>query len=71
LKADSQLRDLIRDRRLWHRGEPDLIEHLQNANAEIDAQESKMRLVKRTDSLKIDLAVCLSMDCYELLRLNL
>ena len=71
LKADSQLRDVIRDRRLWHRGEPDLIEHLQNANAEIDAQESKMRLVKRTDSLKIDLAVCLSMCCHELLRLNL
>lgn len=71
LLADSQLRDLIRDRRIWHQGEPDLREHLNNANAEIDPQDHKMRLVKRTDKMKIDLAVDLSMGTYELLRLNL
>jgi phage terminase large subunit-like protein len=71
LIADSGLRDLIRDRRFWHRNEPDLIEHLGNANAKIDDQDSKIRIVKRADRLKIDLAVAASMCCHELLRLNL
>jgi len=71
LKSDSQLRDLIRDRRYWHRGEEDLREHIQNANAELGAQDQKIRLVKRSEQQKIDLAVCASMMSYELLRLNL
>ena len=72
LIADSQLRDLIRDRRLWHRGEPDLRDQVQNANAQPDEKnDSKMRLVKRVENLKIDLAVCLSMCSHELMRLNL
>jgi len=71
LVADSQLRDIIRDRRFWHRGEPDLLEHMQNANAKIDDQDSKIRIVKRADRLKIDLAVAASMGSHELLRLNL
>ncbi len=71
LKADSQLRDLIRDKRFWHRGEEDLTEHMGNANAKMDDQDSKIRLVKRAQRLKIDLAVCASMGSYELLRLNL
>lgn len=71
LKADSQFRDLIRDRRFWHRGEPDLRDHVQNANAKLDDQDSKIRLVKRAERLKIDLAVAASMGSHELLRLNL
>lgn len=71
LLADSQFRDLIRDRRFWHRGEEDLIAHLQNANAKIDEQDSKVRIVKRVDRLKIDLAVAASMGCHILLYLNL
>jgi phage terminase large subunit-like protein len=71
LLADSQLRDLIRDRRFWHRGEPDLIDHLQNANAKLDEQDSKVRIVKRVDRLKIDLAVAASMGAHTLLKLNL
>ena len=71
LIADSQLRDLIRDRRIWHRGEPDLREHIQNANAKVDAEDHKVRIVKRIEKLKIDLAVAMSMGCHELLRLNL
>lgn len=71
LKADSQFRDLIRDRHFWHRGEVDLREQVQNANALLDSQDSKIRLVKRADNLKIDLAVCASMGSFELLRLNL
>lgn len=71
LLADSQLYALIRDRRFWHRGEPELREHISNANAKLDDQDSKMRLVKRNENLKIDLAVAASMGSYELLRLNL
>jgi len=70
-RADSQLRDLIRDRRIWHKGDVDLTAHLQNSNAKIDDQDSKIRLVKRVEHLKIDLAVALSMAGHELLRLNL
>jgi len=71
LVADSQFRDLIRDRRFWHRGEANLTEHIQNANAEIDKGDRKIRLVKRVENLKIDAAVCASMGSYQLLRLNL
>lgn len=71
LIADSQLRDLIRDRRFWHRGEPDLIDHFGNANAKLDEQDSKIRLVKRVDKLKIDLAVAASMASNTVLYLNI
>jgi phage terminase large subunit-like protein len=71
LIADSGLRDLIRDRRFWHRNEEDLIEHFKNANAKLDEQDSKIRIVKRADRLKIDLTVAASMCSHELLRLNL
>lgn len=71
LVADSQFRDLIRDRRFWYRNEADLVEHLQNANAKIDENDSKVRIVKRVDRLKIDLAVAASMACHNLLYLNL
>jgi hypothetical protein len=71
LLADSQLRDLIRDRRFWHRGEAEMRDHFNNANAEIDREDHKIRIVKRTERLKIDLCVAPSMGSYELLRLNL
>lgn len=71
LIADSQFRDLIRDRRYWHRGESEMTEHVQNANAEIDKEDRKIRLIKRVETLKIDLAVCGSMGSFQLLRLNL
>lgn len=71
LLADSQLRNLIRDKMIWHRGEVDLLEHAQNADAKIDSEDRKIRIVKRADNLKIDLLVCISMGSYEVLRLNL
>lgn len=71
LFADSQFRDIIRDRMFWHRGESDFRDHIQNANAEIDKEDHKIRIVKRTEKMKIDLAVAASMCSYELLRLNL
>lgn len=59
LKADKQLYDVIRDRRIVHDGNPDLAEHVANANAKTEGD--KLRIVKRSDRLKIDLAVCASM----------
>ena len=71
LNADSQLRSMIRERKLWHRGEHELREHIHNSDAKIDPEDSKIRIVKRAEKLKIDLAVTTSMGGYEVLRLNL
>jgi len=71
LLSDSQLRDVVRDRRLWHRGESDLRDHTQNADAKIDSEDHKIRIVKRAENLKVDLLVTTSMGSYEVLRLNL
>lgn len=59
LKADNQLRIVIKQRRILNDGNPDLREHLQNANAQIVGD--KLRIVKRAEHLKIDLAVATSM----------
>jgi phage terminase large subunit-like protein len=71
LIADSAFRDMIRDRRIWHRGEADLAEHINNADAQEDKEDRKLRIVKRAEKLKVDLAVCGSMMTRELMRLNL
>lgn len=72
LVADSMLRDKIRDRRIWHKDQKDLTEHIYNANAKTDEKEDrKIRIVKRSENLKIDLAVCLSQATHEIMRLNL
>jgi len=72
LIADKGLYDLIVHRRIRHDGNLDLREHLTNANAKQAANEdTRLRLVKKSDSRKIDLAVCLSMASAECLRLNL
>lgn len=71
LESDSQYRTLIRDKRIWHRGEKNLEEHMNNADASIDESGHKIRIVKRADNLKIDLTVCGAMMSYEVLRLNL
>lgn len=61
LIADKQLYDAIREGHIQHNGEPDLRDHLNNADASPEAD--KLRIVKRRESLHIDLAVALSM-CY-------
>lgn len=71
LIADSQLKNLIRDRKFWYRGEPEFEEHIQNADAKVDSEDQKIRIVKRAEQLKVDLAVCASMGAHEVLRLNL
>lgn len=59
LIADKQLYDVIRDGLLFHHGDSTLTAHITNANAKRDGD--KLRIVKRSEKLKIDLAVCLSM----------
>lgn len=71
LIADSQLRDIIREKRFWHRGEPDLREHALNADAKINDDDNKIRIVKRADELKIDALVGASMGSHQVLYLNI
>jgi hypothetical protein len=71
LEADKALFDLIIHKRLAHDGNTDLREHIDNANAKTDPLTRKTRLIKRSQSLKIDLAVCASMGAYKCLELNL
>jgi len=71
LVADSELRIKIRERTMLHGGDPHLRDHIQNANAKVDEEEHKIRLIKRSELLKIDLAVALSMGTKETMRLNL
>lgn len=59
LIADKQLRDMIRERRIHHGGDPDLRLHVIQADAKTEGD--KLRIVKRSPHLKIDLCVCLSM----------
>lgn len=72
MRGDQGLYELIAHRRIKHDGNLDLREHLTNANARQSSKEdTKLRIVKKSDSRKIDLAVCLSMSAAETLRLNI
>lgn len=72
LKADKQLYDLIVHDRVRHDGNLDLREHLTNANAKHSSgEDTRLRLVKKSEHRHIDLAVCLSMAAAECLRLYL
>jgi hypothetical protein len=66
LIADKHLRDLILQHRVLHRGEEQLRQHLENADAKID--DKGLRIVKREANKKIDLAVCLSMASYSIME---
>lgn len=71
LKADSDLRQMIRDRRIHHSGEPRLKEHVENSGAEINKDDNKIRIVKLSQEKKVDLCVALSMSADRVLYLNL
>ncbi len=72
LFADKSFRDLIVQRRFRHDGDLEVRSHISNANAKYYANEdSKLRIVKKAESRKIDLAVCCSMAAAECLRLDL
>ena len=72
LVADGQLYQMIREGRIAHSGNPDLREHLRNANARTaTGEDTKMRIVQRSDSAPIDLVVCLSMAAKRCLELRM
>lgn len=58
--ADKNLHDLIQERRIAHDGNSELRQHVDNADKKIGSNQST-RLVKRSEGLKIDLTVALSM----------
>lgn len=61
--SDRLLLDFITEKKIWHRGDPVLRQHLANADRK-NLEDRKIRIVKREQRLKIDLAVCLSMACF-------
>lgn len=67
--GDKRFYDIIRDRRIEHSGEPDLRDHIMNANRK--PEDKYLRIVKRSDKLKIDLAVATSMGVDQLMKWNL
>jgi phage terminase large subunit-like protein len=60
--ADKRLFDMIRERRVQHKNDPDLNAHVKNSNRKPD-DDNKLRIIKRTPEGKIDLCVTLSMAC--------
>jgi hypothetical protein len=68
--ADKQLQDIIMARRIAHDGNPLLRQHIDNANIKKYGEDG-IRLVKRSNSQKIDAAVALSMAASRCLYYNL
>lgn len=60
LIADKRLYDMIRDRQIEHSGDAVLRQHIINADRKPEDNE-KLRIIKRTQSGKIDAVVALSM----------
>jgi hypothetical protein len=69
LVADKSLQDAIKAKEILHDGNDDLTEHVVNAAAKVEGE--KIRIVKKTESKKIDLCVCLSMAHAEVVRLGI
>ncbi len=70
LQSDKQLQDLIMGRRIAHDGNPILASHIDNANIKKYGEDG-IRLVKRSNSQKIDAAVALSMGASRALYYNI
>jgi hypothetical protein len=72
LVADAQLYQMIRDGRVAHMGDPDLRDHVTNANASTATKEdTKLRFIQRDDKSPIDLLVALSMAAKRCLELRM
>lgn len=72
LKCDSQLYDMVIGKRIHHSNQPDIREHIANANAKLQPNEdSKIRIVKKSTGRKIDLVVALAMASARCLYLHL
>jgi hypothetical protein len=69
LEADKGLYDATTQRRIVHDGNPELRQHLANANRKVDGEGRRLRIVKRTYAEKIDLAVATSMGLHHWLAL--
>ncbi len=66
LKADTALLYRINQRRLRHSGNPELRQHIQNADAKEELNGAAIRIVKRKAGKKIDGTVALSMAAYQI-----
>jgi hypothetical protein len=72
LKADAGLYQYAMRAQLAHTGDPLLREHLENCRAKVQPdEESKLRIVKRSASHKIDGIVAASMAVHRVMELNL
>lgn len=70
--ADSQMHKLALRNQLTHHGDHRLRQHVLNARAKLSKDEdSRMRMIKRSPSRKIDLAVAASMAIDRCLYLDL
>ena len=62
LQADRQFYDMIVNKQITHDGNQQLREHIQNAKAKLQKDEdSKLRIVKKAPTRKVDLVVAASM----------
>lgn len=66
VQADTAFRARVQRGEVAHFGQPELRGHVMNADIKVDSHGTKLRLVKRDDDLKIDLAVASSMALFEL-----
>lgn len=71
LEADKNLLDMIMSVRVLQDGNQELRDAVENADRKVDAEERKLRIVKRVESLKIDPLVALSMATKLCMDLNL
>ncbi len=69
--ADTQLLMLILQSRISHMNDPVLNKQMTQAGVRIDTQGYKKRIDKKTNSMKVDLPVCVSMASYSILKLNI
>lgn len=60
-EADKLLFDMIREGRIRHPGHPDLDEHMANANREEGRADQRIRITQRSERLKNDAVIALSM----------
>lgn len=70
VKADSYLKQVLSDGLFSHPDHPDLNAHIKNASVKYATSNTGLRIVKRDQSVKIDLAVALSMSIYAMTTLK-
>jgi hypothetical protein len=69
--ADKLLGDMIMSREIVHDGDPILRKHIDNADRKISDTDASYRIIKRSDTLKIDAVIALSMASARARALNL